>query len=131
MAVFNIIQDRFWKAEFRDSVAEDASDLVFTLKNSHIIAISCKNNGNGQSGRAGADNCGFYAIGRSRALRHLVGISSGNIIFNGGKVDWSAFAAQDTVAFALIFMVAYQTAYGSQGIIFKKETPGFIQLIFF
>ena len=56
MAVFEIVQNRLWKAEFRNAVAQYASDLVLTLKDSHIIAVPCQNHCDGQAGRAGADD---------------------------------------------------------------------------
>ena len=56
MAVFEIVQNRLWKTEFRNAVAQYASDLVLTLKDSHIIAVPCQNHCDGQAGRAGADD---------------------------------------------------------------------------
>jgi hypothetical protein len=44
-------------------------------------------------------------------------------------MDRSAFSSENTVAFALIFVAADQTAYRGKRIIFEKHFSGVVQLI--
>ena len=131
MAVFEVIQHRFWKAEFWDPVAENAADPVLSLKDGYIVAIPGQDHRDGQTGGAGANDSCPHAVGGSGALGHLIGVGGRNIIFNRRKVHRSALAPQYTVAFALILVIADQAAHRGQGIIFKKHPPRLVQMTFF
>ena len=131
MAILEIIKYRFGKAEFRDAVAQDASNFVLAFKNCNIIAAPCQNHCNCQSCRTGSYNRNLHAVGDSWSLGHLIGIGSGNIAFNSRKMDRSTLFSKNTVALTLVLMVADKAADSSQRVIFKKNPSCFVQLVIF
>ncbi len=131
MAVLDVVEDGFGQAKFGYAVAEHPAQLVFALKNGHIIAVSCQDDGDGDAGRTGTDDGGFYAVGRMRPLGHLVGIGGGDVMFDGGEVDRGPLFSQDTVAFALVLVAAHKAADGGERIIFKEDPSGLIQFVVF
>ena len=111
MAVFDVVKDRLGKAELRDPVAENSADLVFSFKNSDVVA----------------DDSGFDAIGRVGAFGHFVGVGGGDVVFNGGKVDGSSLFPENAVALALFFVIAYETADRGERVVFKKFLSRFCE----
>ncbi len=127
MAVFDVVKDRLGKAELRDPVAENSADLVFSFKNSDVVAVSCQDDGDGDASGARADDSGFDAIGRVGAFGHFVGVGGGDVVFNGGKVDGSSLFPENAVALALFFVIAYETADRGERVVFKKFLSRFCE----
>ena len=131
MTVLKIVQHRLWQAEFRDAVAQHAADFIMAFKNRDIVAIAGQNDGNRQTRRAGADNRGLFAVGRSRALHHLAGVGGGNVVLNNREMHRRALDAADAVTLALVLVVADQRTDRGQGVILKQHTARLVQLVVF
>ena len=129
MPVLDIVQHGLGQAELRNTVAQNAADLILAFKNRHLITVSRHQNGDGDAGRAGAHDGYLDAVGPGRTLDHLGGIGAGNVVFNDGEMDRCSFSAQNAVTLALLFVVADQTADGGQGIILKEHPTCLVQLV--
>ena len=127
-ALLITVQDALGQAEGGNAVAQDAADAVVGFENGHGIAALGQNDGNGQSGRARADDGGGQAI-LGRPGRMVGGQEAlGDIVLDAADVHGTAFFAQNAMSLALFFMVADQGTDNGEGIVVKKHLPGFVDI---
>lgn len=106
MAVLDVVQNGFGKAELRNAVPQDAAELIFPFKNRHIVAAPGQKDGNGNPGRAGTDNCHADAVAGSRTLGHFIRVGGRNVILDRGEMNRRAFFAQNAMSLALVLVIA-------------------------
>ena len=131
MTVLEIVQHTVRQAVVGDTVAHHAADLIPGVKDGHIIAPACQQHRDGQACRAGAHHSSLHAVFRGGACCHLVGVGGGDIVLDDGKVHRvvAGHPVADAVTLALFFVVAHQTAYSGQGVVFKQHPARIVHLV--
>ena len=122
------VQDGLGQAEVGDSIPQHTADLVPALKEGDVVALLGHQHRDGDACRAGADD-GYPLVFAAFTLNlDPVQIAVRDVVFDAGDVDRLPLDAPDTVALALLLMVADQGADHAEGIVVKEHLARFIQL---
>ena len=127
MAVGQVIQHGVRQAEVRNPVPQHAAHLVTAVKDRHLIAVACQNDGDRDARRPCADHGSLSPVGRSRSLHHLVCIGGGDVALDHREVHRHVLDAPHAVPFALLLMVAHQRTDRGEGIVFKEHPARIIE----
>ena len=119
------VQNGLGKAELRNAVAKDSSDLLTGLKYGDLVAAAGQNDRDRNSRGACSDNADLHTVGRCAGKIEPLEAGVGNIVFDRRKVNRLALDPTDAMPFALVLMVADEGADDGQRIVFKKDLSRF------
>ena len=129
VTVLDVVKHRLWQTEIGNSVAENAADLVLIFKYCYLVAVSCQDNCDCDSGRTGADDGRTHTVPCHGALNHLWGVCTGNILLDCGELNRHALSTEDAMSLALLLVVANKAAHGGQWVVFKEKATRLVKLV--